>query len=141
MVYAKRLIIAVILGILAGLACAFLSKPSLMASLAPAMVPATMCHIALNRTLIGFIIGVSAWRMHWAIHGIVIGFIGSLAITAPMVGEPGQVGGFVIMMVAGMVWGFLIELITTVVFKAPMRTIEPVKAAPPPQSPPPPPPA
>ena len=143
MVYAKRLIIAVILGILAGLASTFLPKPSLMAAtiLPAAMVPSTMCHIALNSTLIGFIIGVSAWRIHWAIHGIVIGFIGSLAIAAPMVGEPGQMGGFVIMIVAGMVWGFLIELITTVVFKAPMRAIAPMAATPPPQSPPPPPPA
>jgi hypothetical protein len=141
MVYAKRLIIAIILGILAGLACAYLSKPSLMATMPAAMVPATMCHIAMNRTLIGFIIGVSAWRMHWAIHGIVIGFIGSLAIAAPLVGEPGGVRGFVMLMVAGIVWGFLIELITAVVFKAPMRTIAPMTATPPPQSPPPPPPA
>ena len=143
MVYAKRLIIALILGILAGLACAFLSKPSLVAStiLPAAMIPSTMCHIAMNRTLIGFIIGVSAWRMHWAVHGIVIGFIGSLAMAAPMVGEPGQAGGFILMLIGGIVWGFLIELLTTVVFKAPMRTMAPVAAAPPPQAPLPPPPA
>jgi|GEM_PF-263868 len=129
MVYTKRLVISVILGMIAGLACAYLSKPSLTASMAAAMVPSVMCSIALNRTFIGFMIGISAWRMHWVLHGIAIGFFGSLPIAAPWIGQSG-LAGFFIMMVAGMVWGFLIELLTTIVFKAPMRTIEVAKPAP-----------
>ena len=134
MVYTKRLIISVILGMIAGLVCALLSKPSLMAQLPAEMVPGVMCNTALNRTFIGFMIGISCWRMHWTLHGIIIGFLGSLPISAPLIAQPDGVIVFVMMTVGGAVWGFLIELFTTVVFKAPMRTIEaaPVPAPAPP---------
>jgi uncharacterized membrane protein len=91
----------------------------------------------MNRTFIGFMIGISCWRMHWALHGIIIGLLGSLPIAAPLVGKSSTVMGFVLIMIAGIVWGFLIELLTTVVFKAPMRTIEAAKPAPAPAAPPP----
>ena len=139
MVYTKRLIIATILGMLAGLACAYVSKASLMAQLPPEMVPGVMCNTALNRTFIGFMIGISCWRMHWVLHGIIIGFLGTLAIAAPLIGQPGNEMGFIMMVVGGIFWGFLIELFTTVIFKAPMKCM--VKEAPAPPPPPPPEPA
>jgi len=122
MVYTKRLVISVILGMLAGLACAYLSKPQLMAHFPVIMVSPMMCATALNRTIIGLLIGVSAWRMPWMIHGIVIGFLGSLPLAAPA----GQ--AFFLIAGAGIVWGFLIELLLNLVFKAPMRVMTPPPA-------------
>lgn len=132
MVYAKRLIIAVILGMIFGLVCAYASKSSLPVE-DRSMI---MCMIALNRTFIGFMIGISCWRMHWVLHGIIIGLLGTLPIAASMFGDPAKVTGAILFLVAGIVWGFLIELLTTVVFRAPMRAIpKEAPAAPPPAEP------
>ena len=141
MVYTKRLILSIILGMIAGLACAYVSKDQLLAKFPAEMVSPMMCGTALNRTIIGLLIGVSAWRMHWALHGIIMGFLGSLPLAAPAGNAIFIIAG------AGIVWGFLIELIVTVIFRAPMRTIEPAPAPapapipPPPEPPPPPPPS
>ena len=100
MVYTKRLIIAIILGMIAGLVCAYTGKGQLPADLTPDEVSKIMCATALNRTMIGLMIGISCWKMHWALHGIIIGFLGSLPLSAPY--------AFLILSVAGIVWGFLI---------------------------------
>ncbi len=60
---------------------------------------------------------------HWALHGIIMGFIFSLpaglrAMMAPENPEFTPNMLFIVTVATGMVYGFLIELITTVVFKA-----------------------
>ena len=60
---------------------------------------------------------------HWALHGIVMGFIFSLpgAFSAGIAPEGTGVSGemlFIATLVMGIIYGFLIELITTVFFKA-----------------------
>jgi hypothetical protein len=129
MAYAKRIIIAVILGIVTGIICAYMGQD---------YVPeqgrlAILCGTVLNRAVIGLLIGISCWRMHWAIHGIILGFLGSLPISVPW-----GLQAFISLSIGGIIWGFLIELLTTVVFRAPMRTMEPVPATPPPPPAPPP---
>ncbi|MGB6120802.1 MAG: hypothetical protein WBG80_02745 [Bacteroidota bacterium] len=63
----------------------------------------------------GFTIGISALRMSWWLHGVVIGFIGSIPMAFPVMDRPEiAVGTFVM----GMIYGLLTELITTIVFKA-----------------------
>jgi len=71
----------------------------------------------------GFGIGISRFPMkNWAIHGIVMGFIFSLpAAFGTMMGpenpefKPQMLAISTVVM--GMIYGFLIELITTVFFK------------------------
>jgi hypothetical protein len=116
----KRLLIATLSGVLFGFVClgfACSGKEDFNSWLAISII--------LSRTLIGFTIGISRFPMkYWAIHGIVMGFIVSLpfAFTAGMApeSETGMSGQmiFISSLVMGIFYGFLIELITTVLFKA-----------------------
>jgi hypothetical protein len=119
MVYTKRLIWAIILGMVFGLICVFAGMKYMPAENRAAIMASTF----LNRAIIGLLIGVSAWKMHWALHGIILGFVGSLPIAV----FPHT---FIVLSLAGIVWGFLIELLLNLVFKAPMKVMAPVVAAP-----------
>ena len=73
---AKRTIIATLSGVLFGFICYGLASSGPGELAWPVSV-----QIILSRTLIGFAIGVSCWRMHhWAIHGPVMGAIFSLPL-------------------------------------------------------------
>ena len=115
MVYGKRLGIAVIMGIICGLLCAVGGKTFAEEQ----MTNSVMWSLIFNRAFIGFAIGISAWRLGWVLHGIVIGFLGTLAMSVY-----GDVGDFFMISIFGILWGFLIDLFTTVVFKAPMKQAE-----------------
>jgi len=61
---------------------------------------------------------------HWSIHGLTLGALFSLplAFSSFMVPDDSQMSGitmFFMTIVLGMIYGLLIELITTVFFKAP----------------------
>ncbi len=115
----KRLIIATILGVIFGFVCYG------MASSGQNEIPLVLAvNIILGRTLIGFGIGISRFSLkHWSLHGIVMGLIFSLpaafgAMLGPENPEFTHTMLFVSTNVMGILYGFLIELITTVVFKA-----------------------
>ncbi len=115
----KRLNIATLLGLAFGFVCFGFacSGPNEISNM-------LAINIILGRTLIGFAIGISRFPMgHWSIHGLVMGFIFSLpagfgAMLAPENPEFSHATMFVATVVMGVIYGFLIELITTVVFKA-----------------------
>lgn len=79
----------------------------------------TLLWILLNRTVMGYVIGISSLRLHWALHGVLQGVI------------VGSIFSYFLFMDWGMGWkawltpignalfGFLIELFTTVVCKQP----------------------
>ncbi len=69
-----------------------------------------------NRTFIGFVIGVSAIRIHYLLHGILIGALGSITM-----GVVADLNSSVVITLFGMLWGLLIEGIATKGFKAEMR--------------------
>jgi len=118
--YAKRFWIALLLGILTGGVCGFMGNSEIPEEMRTMVFMSSL----LNRAFIGFVIGISAWRLGWVAHGIIIGFLGSLPLSVPLIWSPDA--GFsvcVLFTVAGIVWGFLIELFTTVVFKAPMKAV------------------
>jgi len=71
-----------------------------------------------NRILIGFVIGISAWKIHYLLHGTLIGLIVTLSLSIGILLD--SVAGFLMFTVAGLVYGFLIELFATKVFKAGM---------------------
>jgi hypothetical protein len=69
-----------------------------------------------NRVMLGFFIGISSLRMNFLIHGALIGLLISLITSIPFL-EYG-VNGFLFFTIAGIIYGILIELFATKVFKA-----------------------
>jgi hypothetical protein len=113
MLTTKRVLIATVSGFVFGLVCMTLatSNPNAAAPLTTAV----KWNIVLSRTLMGFMIGISALRLVWWLHGIVLGIIGSLPMAVAVMGDTGIMIGSVVM---GIIYAFLIELIATVLFKA-----------------------
>jgi len=70
--------------------------------------------------LMGFGIGISGWQIHWWLHGLIMGVIYRIpaAFTAIWVGKGAL--DFALTVITGLIFGFLIELITGLVFKAKM---------------------
>lgn len=99
--------ITTILGAIFGVICILLLKNDV--SFWPIGVSALI-----NHTVMGFAIGVSSLKVHWAPHGILWGFLFGIFLAVGWWGGPPGFWwalGFVI------IWGFLIELITVVGFK------------------------
>ena len=119
MISAERLIIALAGGIVAGLICAFFS----IKNVKPEQKTMVFWSVLLNRIFIGFVIGISAWQINWVLHGILLGVIGSLPMSVPLIFTP-KAGAKIMLLytMGGAVWGFLIELFTTVVFNAPIAS-------------------
>lgn len=116
---AKRVIVATLSGVLFGFVCLGIASSSPGALAWP-----VAAQIVVSRTLIGFAIGISCLSLrHWAIHGIAMGFIFSLPLAfsglmAPESPEYSAAGMFLWTVILGMIYGLLIEVITSVVFKA-----------------------
>ena len=115
----KRITVATLSGVLFGFVCYGL------ASRGPGELPwPVSVQIVVSRTLIGFAIGISCLRMlHWSLHGLLMGTIFSLPLAfsglmAPESPEFSKTAMFVSTVVFGMIYGLLIEVITSLVFKA-----------------------
>ncbi len=117
----KRLIVATLSGLLFGFVCF-----GFACSGGNEIAQWLGITIISGRTLMGFGIGISRFPMkHWAIHGLVMGFLFSLpaAFGAMMGSDNPEMSALMIAIstvVMGLIYGFLIELITTVFFKAKM---------------------
>lgn len=115
----KRLIISTLLGVVFGFVCyGFASSGQNEISTILAL------NIILGRTLIGVAIGISRFTIkHWSLHGIIMGLVFSLpAGFGALLGHENPEFSHTMMLVStiimGMIYGFLIELITSIVFKA-----------------------
>ena len=115
----KRLIIATLGGLLFGIVC------YTMASMGPEDLPYPVAaQIISSRILMGFAIGLSRFDFgHWAIHGIVLGTLFSLPLAysglmAPENPDFTPIIMFVSTMVMGAIYGLLIEVITSAIFRA-----------------------
>lgn len=71
-----------------------------------------------NRLLLGFIIGISGWRINHFLHGALLGLILSLSVSIGFL--PGNSLGFALFTIAGVFYGILIAWLATDLFKAPM---------------------
>lgn len=112
MVYGKRLTGTTLLGVLAGVLC-WQGGASAGIVYTPAMIAGTI----LNRSFIGFVLGISALRWPYLVHGALLGVFGSL----PMAVFSPDARGAIMLTLYGALWGALIELIATKALKAPMR--------------------
>lgn len=106
---AKRVILSTLLGVVAGIVCYLLSRGNMT------YTSGMIAGVILNRALIGFVIGISGWKkMPYLLHGIIIGLIVTSLMAVYALLE-----GAIMLLVAGAVYGLLIELIVTKLFKAP----------------------
>ena len=109
----KRVLIATLCGFIFGIICMLLASSNPGAT-APITLT-TRWMIIVGRTMLGFTIGISALRLVWWQHGLVLGFITSIPMALPLLDNIGIMVGTLVM---GLVYGFLTELITSIVFKA-----------------------
>jgi hypothetical protein len=125
----KRIVIATLFGLLAGGLCA----SAVFAGGFLKFTAVNLAWILLNRAVMGFAIGTSGLKLHWAWNGIVMGLV------------VGSVFSYFLFMNLGLgmlppvnalvngVFGLVIEFFTTVVFKQPApaapRKIERAAAA------------
>ncbi|MCD6335857.1 MAG: hypothetical protein J7M27_11085 [Candidatus Latescibacteria bacterium] len=114
MIYAKRVTITTILGVITGLLC-YLGGVHAGIEFTTGLMLATI----FNRTFIGFVIGISAIRIHYLLHGILIGALGSITMGVASIDQ--GLNGLMMITLFGMLWGLLIEGIATKGFKAEMR--------------------
>ncbi len=118
----KRLVITTLLGLLFGFVCYALASSGTYE-----ISNMLAVSIILGRTLIGVAIGISRFHLkHWALHGLIMGLLFSLpagfgAISGTENPEFTHTAMFVSTIVAGMVYGFLIEFITSILLKAKQR--------------------
>jgi len=116
---AVRLIVSIVLGFIFGIICwlSTRSSPRMEIELTLAMI----LGIIFNRAMIGFVIGISGLkRLNFFLHGIIVGLVVTLPMSIyPLAG--GEITGFILLEVAGAVYGLLIELIVTKLFRAPIE--------------------
>jgi len=110
MVYAKRVVSTTLLGVVAGILC-WQGGASVGIVYTPALIAGTI----LNRTFVGFVIGISDIRWHYLAHGALIGTLGSL----PMAMFSVDVRAAIMLTVYGALWGLLIEIAATKALKTP----------------------
>lgn len=117
----KRLVIATISGLVFGFVC------FMFASGGPNPLPWPVAvQIILSRTLMGFAIGISSFtKIHWAFHGILFGLLFSLplAFSGMMADNPefDKSAMLIWTLILGMIYGFMIEVITSILFKAKLQ--------------------
>jgi hypothetical protein len=107
----SRLITTTLLGVVFGIICMLLSKFTAEVAYWPMGIS-----FLLHHTVMGFAIGASSLKMNWAAHGTLWGGIFGLFLAIGLIGgapEPWMV------FIAVVVWGFLIETLTTKAFKRP----------------------
>ncbi len=111
----KRILLATLMGLVAGAICAAGGFYGHVLT----FTPVALAWVLLNRALMGFAIGVSGLWLHWAWNGVVLGLaVGSVfSYYLFMTLGPGLLP--VVNFFVNGVFGLLIELVTTVVFKQP----------------------
>ena len=106
-----KVIVATILGFIFGVVCLLLAKSC------DSLIPTAMAwSIILNRTLIGFVIGISAWRIHMVIHGLLIGIFVSLSPAFATWATMGY-NIFLGTLIMGAVYGLIINVVVGMIFK------------------------
>ena len=109
----RRLLICTIGGIIAGLMC---SAGGLLSGNISALSFFDISAPFYNRIMLGFILGISSLKMNYLAHGALIGLLVSLITSIAFLED--NLTGFVFFTVAGIIYGVLIEVFATKVFKA-----------------------
>lgn len=122
----KRIIVTTICGFLCGVFCIVADiEAGLAKNVAEQLPPPAIGEILCNRTLIGFAIGISSLILgHWAVHGVVMGFLFSTPLAFSCLFTPQYpIKLFILTLVFGMIYGLFIEAVASVIFKARQRSV------------------
>jgi hypothetical protein len=109
----KRLLICTIGGLLAGIICYSIA---VLCGWIIEFSFFEFVSILFNRLMLGFFIGISHLKINYLLHGILIGFLVSFINSVSFLEN--DLKGFLLYTIAGIIYGFLIELFATKVFKA-----------------------
>jgi hypothetical protein len=115
----KRVIIASVMGLVCGFICL-----GLIASSGSEIAWPIVAQVLSARTLIGIAIGLSCFTIgHFTLHGMIMGLIFGLPLAfsglmAPDSPEYSKEMMFISTVVIGMIYGLLIEFVTSGIFKA-----------------------
>lgn len=83
---AKRILVATVFGFVTGFLCYLGGRYGLKMEISIS----NLFMILLHRGLLGFVIGISVLRMHWALHGFLLGLIVGLpSVPGVILGEGG----------------------------------------------------
>jgi hypothetical protein len=110
----RRLVVSTAFGFVAGIICYLGGKYGLKDDISTVM----FLYILVNRVLIGFVIGVSTLRMHWALHGPLVGAVVGLPFAVGCLLEQSNLETAIAALILGAVYGLMIEFFTSVVFGA-----------------------
>ena len=114
----KRITIATLFGLGAGVICASLSFYAGIL----AFSTVNLVWVLLNRGVMGFAIGISNLKLHWAWNGVAVGLVVG-SIFSYFLFLRGGLGMLpLVNLLANGVFGLLIELGTTVLCKQPARS-------------------
>ena len=116
MVESKRIIVGTIFGFIAGLLC---YVGGFMLGIGYGYTIFQIINVFVNRMLIGFVIGISALKLKWYIHGLVIGEIVGLPFFFYDLILGADSSLLIVVLIASGVFGILIEYFTSFVFNAP----------------------
>jgi hypothetical protein len=111
----KRITIAILFGLVAGLICAsgafygHILKFSVV----------TLLWVLLNRAVMGFAIGISNLRVHWALNGAIVGLVVGSIFSYSLFMNLGTVLLPLVNFCVNALYGLMIEFFTTKVFKQP----------------------
>lgn len=106
-----KVILATILGFGFGIVCLLLAKSG-----GNPVAPAMAWAIILNRALIGFVIGISAWKIHFIPHGLLMGVFVSLSPALAALPTMGY-NIFIGTLIMGAVYGLIINFVISLVFQ------------------------
>jgi len=113
--YKKRLLVCIFGGVLSAVIC-LVGKQIVYGF--PEITSDVLAVTIANRILLGFIIGISCWGLTYLLHGALLGLIVSLSVSIGFL--PGNIFGFFLFTSAGVIYGIIIEWLSTAVFKSPM---------------------
>ena len=114
----KRFYIAVLMGIILGIIACLIA-----AAVSPEpLAKKVLANIFVSRVLIGFVIGISACKINWLLHGLLMGLIVGLPFSLSAMAQPiagmGKWGIFFLTWALGILYGFIIELVTSIFLNA-----------------------
>jgi len=109
----KRVLICTIGGLIAAVIC---STGGMLTGNISELSFLAIAGLFVNRIMIGFVIGISRLRINYLFHGALIGLLISLIISISFL--PSNITGFLLFTGAGIIYGLLIELFATKIFKS-----------------------
>ncbi len=114
MISIKRLMICLLGGAISAAVC-LLGRQIVFQF--PELTLQSVSYLVGNRILLGFAIGISAWKINHLLHGALLGLLFSFSVSIGFMMT--NLFGFFLYTIAGIFYGIFIEWFSTDLFKVP----------------------